>query len=103
LPVQEALDALTRHGVPAAKVREPAEAVRDPLVRERREVVPIAHHTYGAAADLSGTGVPITFSGSNVGLDTPAPALGQHTEQILRAVLGYSDDRIAELTAESVL
>lgn len=103
LPVEEALDALTQHGVPAAKVREPAEAVRDPLVRERREVVPIAHHTYGATTDLSGTGVPITFSGSEVGLDRPAPALGQHTEEIFRDVLGYSDEQIARLIEESVI
>ena len=46
---------------------------------------------------------PITFSGSNVGLDTPAPSLGQDNEQIFREVLGYSDDRVAELAAASVI
>jgi crotonobetainyl-CoA:carnitine CoA-transferase CaiB-like acyl-CoA transferase len=35
-------------------------------------------------------------------LRMPAPALGQHTQEILRAI-GYSADRIAALTAEGVL
>jgi crotonobetainyl-CoA:carnitine CoA-transferase CaiB-like acyl-CoA transferase len=103
LPVEEALAALTRHGVPAAKVRDPHEAVQDPLVRQREEVVPITHHTYGAVADLSATGVPIRFSGSNVGLNTPAPTLGQHNDQVFRDLLGYSDERFAELVSESII
>jgi CoA:oxalate CoA-transferase len=103
LPVEEALAALTRFGVPAAKVRDPHEAVQDPLVREREEVVPISHHTYGAVADLSATGVPIRFSGSSVNLDTPAPTLGQHNDQVFREILGYTDERMADLRSQSVI
>ena len=90
-------------GVPAAEVRDPRQAVRDPLVRVRREVVPIAHPVHGAVADLSATGVPIVFSGSTVGLDAPPPALGEHNDHVYRELLGYSDDEIAALAADSVI
>ena len=103
LAVEEALDALTRQGVPAAEVRDPAKAVHDPLVRAREEVVPIEHPVYGAVADLSATGVPIRFSGAQVGLHTPPPALGEHNHHIYRDVLGYSDEELAALAEQSVI
>jgi crotonobetainyl-CoA:carnitine CoA-transferase CaiB-like acyl-CoA transferase len=103
LPVEEALDALTRHGVPAAEVRDPSKAVRDPLVRAREEVVPIEHPIYGAVADLSATGVPIRFSGAEVGLHSPPPTLGEHNRLIYGEVLGYSDEELAALAQQSVI
>ncbi|GAB2738600.1 CaiB/BaiF CoA transferase family protein [Amycolatopsis magusensis] len=103
LPSTEVVDRLSEHGVPAAEVREPREAVRDPLVRARREVVPITHPRHGAVADLSATGLPIVFSGASVGLDGPAPALGEHNDHVYRELLGYSEDTVAALAADSVI
>lgn len=103
LPVHEAVDRLSEFGVPAALVRDPAQAVRDPLVRSRREVVPLSHPVHGEVADLSATGVPIVFSGSSVGLDAPPPALGEHNDHVYRELLGYSEDEISALAAESVI
>lgn len=102
-PAVEMLGALERHGVLAAQVRHPAEAVRDPLVRERAEVVPLAHPVHGAAAEVSGTGVPIRFSGSDVRLDRPPPALGEHNQYVYGELLGYSADEIDKLTADAVI
>ncbi|MBB4683129.1 CaiB/BaiF CoA transferase family protein [Amycolatopsis jiangsuensis] len=103
LPAAEIVARLAEHGVPAAEVRDPRQAVRDPLVRERGEVVPIAHPRHGAVADLSATGVPIVFSGATVGLDAPPPALGEHNDHVYHGLLGYSTDEIAALTAASVI
>ena len=55
------LPLLERHGVPAAPVRSPAEAVRDPRVLARGETVPLEHPQFGRVADVIGMGVPITF------------------------------------------
>jgi crotonobetainyl-CoA:carnitine CoA-transferase CaiB-like acyl-CoA transferase len=103
LPVVEALASLAAHGVPAAEVRDPAGAVRDPLVRAREEVVPVGHPVYGDVADLSATGVPIRFSGSDVGLDEPPPALGQHNSAVYEQLLGYSAEQLAALASDSVI
>ncbi|WP_439658380.1 CaiB/BaiF CoA transferase family protein [Lentzea sp. HUAS TT2] len=99
----EVVALLVDNGVPAAEVREPAEAVRDPLVRARREVVALTHPAHGATADISATGVPIVFSGADAGFDRPAPALGEHNDAIYGDFLGYGADRIAALRADGVI
>ncbi|SER24238.1 CaiB/BaiF CoA transferase family protein [Lentzea albida] len=98
-----AVASLVENGVPAAEVREPAEAVRDPLVRARDEVVALTHPSHGATADISATGVPIVFSGSAVGFDRPAPALGEHNDLVYGDLLGYDGDRLAALRADRVI
>ncbi|RAY15868.1 CoA transferase [Actinomadura craniellae] len=102
-PLTEVLATLTRHGVPAAPVRGPAEAVRDPLVRDRGEVVPLAHPRYDRAGELYGTGVPIVFSAAETALDEPAPALGEHNAEIYGDLLGYDAERLAALAADGVI
>lgn len=102
-PLAAILDALTRHGVPAAEVREPGDAVRDPLVLEREEVVPLEHPRHGPQGDLYGTGVPIRFSASEAGLDRPAPGLGEHNAEIYGGLLGYTDDELKALAGEGVI
>ena len=99
----EALAALVAHGVPAEPVRTPQEAVRADEVLARREVVPIAHPVVEEHVDVMGPGVPIVFSRSGTDLSRPAPALGQHTDAILRDLLGYSDDRIVALRDAGVV
>ncbi|MEU5743456.1 CoA transferase [Streptomyces tendae] len=102
-PTAEALAAFTEHGVPAAEVRDPRDAVRDPLVRQREEVVPVTHPTRGPIEGLATTGVPIRFSAARAGFDRPAPALGEHNDAVYREKLGYSPEELAELAAESVI
>ena len=103
LKVVDAVANLEAEGVPAAPVRSTGEAVRDPLVLKRGEVVTLVHPTYGEQPDLYGTGLPIRFSGSETSLAQPAPTLGQHTDTVLEELLGYSEDRVATLRASGAL
>ncbi|MFM8557910.1 MAG: CoA transferase, partial [Betaproteobacteria bacterium] len=41
---------------------------------------------------------PIRFSETPVTLRRPPPRLGEHTEEVLRDVLGYAPDAIQDLT-----
>jgi CoA:oxalate CoA-transferase len=87
------------HGVPAAPVRSPAEAVRDPRVVSRGETVPLEHPRLGRVADVIGPGVPITFSVSGIPKSRPAPGLGQDNTLIYGAWLGYDEARLDQLRA----
>lgn len=99
-------DVVTRleaHGVPVAEVREPAEAVRDPLALHRGEVLPLDHPTYGPVAEVHGTGLPIRTREHPVGFTRPAPQLGEHNDHIYREVLGYAADEVERLGGDGVI
>lgn len=101
-PCAEAVSALTEQGVPAAEVLEPANALRNPEVLRREEVVELDHPQHGSTG-LMGPGVPIRFSYSDVHLDQPAPHLGEHTEEVLAKIGGLSAQEIAELRQAGVV
>jgi CoA:oxalate CoA-transferase len=99
----DAVASLETQGVPAAPVREPQDAVRDPGVLGRGETAPLTHPGYGVIDGIVGGGVPIMFSRSKTGLTSPAPALGQHNSEILAGMLGYPAARLDQLTADGVI
>ena len=68
-----------------------------PHVKEREMLVQMEHPTIGA---LPLVGSPIKMGETPVEYRLPPPLMGQHTNQILREVLGYSDEKIKAL-AES--
>jgi CoA:oxalate CoA-transferase len=103
LTSKEALARLERAGVPSAEVRDPFAATRDPRVLKRGETVSLEHPKYGAVEDVYGMGMPILFSGSNVGFDQPPPEPGEHNEMVYGQILGYTSERIAELSAQKVI
>jgi CoA:oxalate CoA-transferase len=99
----DVIAALEERGVPAAEVRDPEDAVRDPRVVARGETVPLTHPQYGAVEDVYGMGIPIKFSGAQAGFDQPPPALGEHNRTVYCGLLGYSAERVDELKARRVI
>jgi crotonobetainyl-CoA:carnitine CoA-transferase CaiB-like acyl-CoA transferase len=93
---------LARAGVPAAAVRSPAEAVRDPQVVARGETVRLRHP--GALdSDVYGPGLPIVFSGSAAGSDQPPPGIGEHNGEVYGDLLGYTQSELRELQSNGVI
>jgi CoA:oxalate CoA-transferase len=103
LTSSEAVARLERAGAPAAEVRDPYAAMRDPRVIERGETVTLQHPKYGAVEDVYGMGMPMTFSDSNVGFDQPPPELGEHNDMVYGQILGYSSKRIAKLRTQKTI
>jgi formyl-CoA transferase len=80
-------------GIPAGAVLDNDELLHDPTLRERGMFVEIDHPTRG---EIVIPGWPVKMSNSDV-LVTPAPLLGQHNEEVLGEVLGYTPEKVAEL------
>jgi len=99
----EVIAALEEWDVPAAEVRNPEEAARDPRVVSRGETVPLAHPKYGMVEDVYGMGMPIRFSRAEAGFDAPPPGLGEHNDAVYRGLLGYSTERLEELRTQRVI
>jgi CoA:oxalate CoA-transferase len=97
------LQLLREHDVPAAEVRHPRDAVRDPRVTARAECVPLSHPTHGATADVLGMGIPIRFSAATAALDRPPPEPGEHNAYVYGELLGYSPHQLAALAAEGAV
>lgn len=103
LPTGDAVAALEAHDVPCAPVRKPAEAVRSDLLLSRRDTVPLAHPVYGSAEGLIGSGLPVHLSRSETGYAQSVPTLGADNERVYRDLLGYSPERIEELSGRGVI
>jgi crotonobetainyl-CoA:carnitine CoA-transferase CaiB-like acyl-CoA transferase len=94
---------LEQHGVPAAEVRSPADAVRDPRVLERGETVPLDHPRFGHVADVIGMGVPITFSDSRPAPLRPSPSVGQDNALVYGEWLGYGQTGVEKLRTDGII
>jgi crotonobetainyl-CoA:carnitine CoA-transferase CaiB-like acyl-CoA transferase len=46
---------------------------------------------------------PLKLAGTPVRTDLPPPLLGEHTEQVLRELLGWDAQRIAALRSQGVI
>ena len=101
--VDDAISQLGAGGVPVAPVRDTGDAVHDPLLLARGEVLRVRHRLYGEIPDVRGSGIPIVFSGSEATLDEPAPELGQDTERVLTGLLGLDDEQLKALRAAGAL
>lgn len=84
---------LDEAGVPGGPVLRYDETLANKQVLARDMVVEIDHPKIGPMKTL---GVAPKMSGTPLTVRTPAPWLGQHTEEVLREA-GYSDARIAEM------
>jgi len=86
--------------VPVGPVNDVAEVLADPHVRARRMV---GSFDYPGVGEFRALALPYKFAG----WDDPAigapPALGEHTEQILKERLGYSDAQVAALRDEGAI
>jgi formyl-CoA transferase len=91
---------LDAHGVPASRVFRAPDMLEDPQYRAREAIVEVAHPVFGqvkmqnAFPKLSATPGRVRW---------PGPALGEHTDQVLRDVAGCAPEAIAALRAKGVI
>ena len=81
-------------GVPVGVVRTLGEAMTSEEMRDSALVSRIPHPTAGTVPNIA---APLRLDGTPVVSPVAAPTLGQHRDAILARVLGYDEQRIAEL------
>lgn len=72
----------------------------DPQVRANDYVIDFDHPQFGKTQVL---GMPVSLSETPGQVRTPAPQFGQHTEEILLELLGYSWEQIGDLRSREVI
>jgi crotonobetainyl-CoA:carnitine CoA-transferase CaiB-like acyl-CoA transferase len=98
-PVAHWLAEFERVGVPAARVNFPEEMADDEQARADGLIVDLEHLVTGPQRVV---GPAVTMSGTPTGSPRPAPALGQHTAEVLREA-GMSSEEIAALARDGVV
>lgn len=79
------LAALEKVGVPAGPISDLAEVFADPQVKHRKMRVDLPEGA-GGGVTIPGVRTPITMSATPLRYDHPSPRLGEHTEEIKRAL-----------------
>jgi crotonobetainyl-CoA:carnitine CoA-transferase CaiB-like acyl-CoA transferase len=87
------IDLFVEAGVPAGPINDYAESLQDPQALARDMVVEVDHPVEGRIPTL---GVPIKMSSTPGSVRSPAPLLGEHTEECLRDV-AFAEEEIQEL------
>jgi crotonobetainyl-CoA:carnitine CoA-transferase CaiB-like acyl-CoA transferase len=96
-PSREWVDFGVEHDVPIAPVNTPKTIADDPQFHDRFPWIP---------ADRLGADempFPLKLIGGELPVPTRAPDVGQHTDEVLREVLGYDASRITALRDDGAL
>jgi crotonobetainyl-CoA:carnitine CoA-transferase CaiB-like acyl-CoA transferase len=72
----------------------------DPQLNERGFFTRLAHPEVGVRTHA---GIPWRFADTPNGVRSPAPCIGEHTDEVLRDLLGLAPDEIARLRADEIL
>jgi crotonobetainyl-CoA:carnitine CoA-transferase CaiB-like acyl-CoA transferase len=94
------LGAMERAGIPCGPINSIEQLACDPQVAAREMIQEIVDPVAGP---MRMAGVPIKLSATPGAIAGPAPALGEHTDEILTRHLGLDDEAIARLRADGVV
>jgi crotonobetainyl-CoA:carnitine CoA-transferase CaiB-like acyl-CoA transferase len=91
---------LQQANVPCAPIATVDEVAANPQLQHRQMILHADHPDFDG---LIVPGSPFKTAGANGVPNTRAPALGEHTEDVLERLLGYDAARIAQLRAKQII
>jgi formyl-CoA transferase len=95
----EAMDILNEYDIPCGPILSMKELAEEPSLRKTGTVVEVDHPTRGKYLTV---GNPIKLSDSPTEV-MRSPLLGEHTDEILREVLGFDERRANDLRSSGAL
>lgn len=97
---EEAMDQLLEAGVPASPINNLEQVAHDPHANARKMFVHVEHPVAGDTL-LNGSQFKMTVTDPVI--DTPAPLLGQHNEEVYKELLGFDTSQLEELKKQGVI
>lgn len=97
---QHWLDQLNEKRIPCAPVNKFSQALSDEQVLHRNMVVELKHSN---GKSTKGPGNPIKFSRTDEESFSPAPTIGENTDEVLSELLNYSEADIEALKKDGVV
>ena len=94
------VDVLEAAGVPNGPINNVAQVFEEPQVKARNIRQELDHPVAGKLPTVAS---PMRFSATPLEHRMAPPVLGQHTDEVLKEVLGKSDAEIASLRAEGIV
>ncbi len=98
--VDEILAVLEEYGVPCAPVNMPEHMLIDPQVEAREMIV---HIEYPGIGKLPLPGIPIKLSVTQGNINSRAPRIGEHNDEIYSKLLDFDSNKIFQLKSEGVI
>ncbi|MGW8270326.1 MAG: CaiB/BaiF CoA transferase family protein [Burkholderiales bacterium] len=97
---REWVEALEAAGVPNGPINNLEQVFQEPQAVARGLRMDMQHPLAGKISLIRS---PMRFSATPIEHEIPPPLLGQHTDEILRGMLGRSDEDIARLRADGAI
>ncbi len=94
------LERLRAADIPCGPINEVDEILNDPHIQARGMIVELSHPSAGTVRSL---GNPVHLGDTPVSYRLPPPMLGQHTEEVLTGLLGYSTEEIVLLREKGAI
>ncbi|MBI5967266.1 MAG: CoA transferase [Deltaproteobacteria bacterium] len=98
--VDEWIPLFDQAGIPCGPINSFERVFSDPQVLHLGLVKEVEHQYYGK---IKMVGPPATFSESKIGIQSPPPMLGEHNQEILSQILGYSDEQVQALKDRGII
>jgi len=92
--------ALEKVGVPCGPINDVAQVFAHPQVQARGMRMELPHPLAGTVPQVAN---PIKFAGESHDYKRAPPVLGQHTEEVLRELLGMDDAALSRLRAAKAI
>jgi CoA:oxalate CoA-transferase len=97
---EEVLKIFKENRLPCGKVRDIDEVYDDPHNAQRKIFQSVQH---AIAGPIEVVNVPLKMSETPTKITAPSPILGEHNYEILSSILGYSREKVDELTHKKIL
>jgi formyl-CoA transferase len=99
-PTKEWIARLEAAGVPCGPINDLSQVFSEPQALARGLRMELPHPSAGKVSLVRS---PMRFSETPVEHGVPPPTLGQHTDEVLRGLLGRSEAEIQRLRAEAII